>query len=481
MTVDSKGSILVVDDNPDNRDLLSRRLQRKGYVAVTVGDGEAALQALAGQGFDAVLLDIRMPGMDGLECLRQIRLSYTKVVLPVIMVTAETDSSSVVRAMQLDANDYVTKPLDFPVVLARLEGQLRLKRDMANAQPERILVSSSDALQPGFLLDERYEIRLAVGHGGFAVVYEATQLSTRQRVAIKLLRVDRILGHAQAETELARFEREMQVIGRIQHPNIVRLIDSGHLEVMGVTGPTKGKVDATDETKALLHPKHATARDTEPELVAQLALPFLVMEYLDGEPLSDVFERDGKQGVRWTVDTMLPVLSAVHAAHEEGVVHRDLTPANIFLATDKRGAVSPRVLDFGIAKLTRDDAVDLTVTSSVLGTPRYMSPEQARGEGVVSAASDQYTLAVVLYQALTGRTPFAGPSFFAVLHMVVSGEFPPPRQFEASLPEELDAVIVRAMSLEPQERYPSVHAFGRALLPFASDSVRAHWAEVFSG
>lgn len=475
----SKGRILVVDDNADNRDLLSRRLQRKGYEADSAEDGQAALDRLDGEAFDAVLLDIRMPGMDGLECLQKIRQRFSKVELPVLMVTAETDSTSVVRAMQLDANDYITKPVDFAIALARMEGQLRLKQELAGAPPAKVVVASSDSLQPGFLLDERYEIRGSVGHGGFAVVYEALQLSTKRSVAIKLLRVDRILGHGQAETELARFEREMRVIASIQHPNIVRLIDSGYLTVMGVptAAPPSGAAAAT---RALINPKHRAATDVAEPEAAELALPFLVMEYLEGEPLSEVLERDGKRPSTWTIDLMLPVISAVAAAHSEGVVHRDLTPANIFLCTDRQGAVSPRVLDFGIAKLTSDNTQDLTVTASVLGTPRYMSPEQARGDGSVDAPSDQYTLATVIYHALTGRTPFAGPSFFAVLHMVVSGEFPTPRELEPSIPEALEAVIVKAMANDPEQRYPTALALGAALLPFASEPVQSRWLDVFS-
>src|SRR5262245_49834687 len=128
MNVVSEASVLVVDDNEDNRDMLSRRLKKQGYAVSVAEDGQRALNMIAAEKFDLILLDIMMPGISGMEVLKKLRETYTVADLPIIMATAKDQSEDVVAALKMGANDYVTKPLDFPVVLARVQTQLALKR-----------------------------------------------------------------------------------------------------------------------------------------------------------------------------------------------------------------------------------------------------------------------------------------------------------------------------------------------------------------
>jgi DNA-binding response OmpR family regulator len=473
-------SILVVDDIEANRDLLARRLRRRGYNAVVAVDGPAALLALRTHVFHVVLLDVRMPGMSGIEVLEEIRKTHSKTSLPVLMVSAQTDSADVVLALTRGANDYITKPVDYPVALARIEAQLAVREEVEKVRQPTVVASTTD-FEKGFILDERYQIEAFLGSGGFAVVYRATQLSSGQSVALKILRADRVLQDKQGSVELARFEQEMRLIGRIKHPHIVKLVDSGRLRVeLGMRAPMESsKVEVSVAAPAATAvSRRRSPSDTEQLTVIETAIPYLVMEYLEGETLGDLLAREAPLNVPWAVDLVLPLLSALGVAHAENVVHRDLKPQNIFLTGSPRG-VQPHLLDFGIAKLVGDTVSSLTQTASVLGTPDYMPPEQAEGAKDISAAADQYSMGAVLYECLTSSPPYVADTFMQVLKMVVNGDFKRPATLNEAIPAELDEIIVRSMAKAPSDRFDSARSFGRALLPFASEAGRTNWSATF--
>ena len=223
----------------------------------------------------------------------------------------------------------------------------------------------------------KYEIVRLLGAGGMGAVYEGIHTEMGKRVAIKTLSpaVSEIPGARQ------RFVREAQLTSRVRHPHIVDVSDVG-----------------TDGGRA-----------------------FIVMEILRGEDLSQRLARTGPFAPRELSDIMLPVCSALVAAHEATIVHRDLKPQNIFLAAGPHGVV-PKVLDFGISKSA--DALSagggLTRTGSVMGTPYYLAPEQIQDARSAGASSDQYALGVILYECLAGRRPFEGESLFSVFNAIVS-------------------------------------------------------------
>jgi serine/threonine-protein kinase len=174
---------------------------------------------------------------------------------------------------------------------------------------------------------------------------------------------------------------------------------------------------------------------------------------------------------------MVPVVAALAAAHDLGVVHRDLKPDNIFLSAE-RSSISPKVLDFGISKVADSrTASSLTDTGTLLGTPYYMSPEQAQTEKNIDAKSDQYSLGVILYECVAGRRPIEEPALYRLMQRIVQGDFPPPRQLNPNIPGAFEQVILGAMARAPADRFPTTRALGRALLPFASERVRANYAE----
>lgn len=479
-----KQRLLVVDDIEENRDLLARRLKRRGYDVDMAEDGPTALAMVAATPYDCLLLDIMMPGMSGLEVLEKLRVDYTSVELPILMATAKSDSEDMVKALELGANDYVTKPIDFPVVLARLQTHMGMSKQFASMAVPAAILNVDGGAEPGTVLDGRYEVIGPIGEGGFAVVLKCKQLSTGQEVALKLLRAHRVAALSIASVELARFEREMKLIGQLNHEHIVRLIDSGTIKVQSQGGAhTSGEWSAggTDSVP----PTRDSAEFDEPITggggsgSALTTVPYIVMEFLDGDPLSALLRREAPLAVDRAIQIILPVLSALATAHEAGVIHRDLKPPNIFITDGTGGRPMPKVLDFGIAKLSNDDASQLTMDEGFVGTPEYMAPEQARGETEIDRQADQYAIGVMFYECITGRRPYQSESFIELVHLIAKGEFQPPSAFVTGIPFGLEDVLLRALDADPRRRFSSVQAFGRALLPFARPDTMAAWASSF--
>ncbi len=269
----------------------------------------------------------------------------------------------------------------------------------------------------------RYEIVRLVGEGGMGTVYEALDARLGRRVALKVLSAELKSKRKAAK----RFAIEAQAAARLDHPNVVRIFD----------------FDMSGD------------------------LPYMAMEFLAGETLGAAIARGPLPFARMA-DLMLGVCAGVHAAHGKGIVHRDLKPSNIFLCPDWQGRELARVLDFGISKVGGISGSGLTETGDIVGTSQYLSPEQAAGARHVNEASDQYSLGVVMYECMTGQTPQQGLPIHELLRNVTQGRHPSPHHLRPDMPPALDAVIERAMSVRPKDRFPSVHALGRALFPFAS-------------
>jgi CheY-like chemotaxis protein len=419
-------SILVVDDLPANLDLMARRLERSGFEVLTASDGARALEVLRTQSVDLVLLDIMMPGMTGFEVLEHIRAQRSAAVLPVVMVTAKTDDEDVLKALRLGANDYVTKPVNYPVALARIQSHLRT-REATRAQPptpEDEPRTPGQAV-PGSVLGGRYRLESLIGGGSFGTVFKAHHLELDRAVAVKVLSTS-----AGTDPEaLARFRQEGASAVRVQHPNAVQVLDLG---------------------------------------VNDGGVAYLVMELLQGRSLDVLLEEKGRLSPRRATRILEPVCRALAAAHAAGVIHRDIKPSNIFLHGED---ATPKILDFGIAKIAGAAALsqNLTTDGSLLGTPAYMAPERFR-RGPYGPPSDIYSVGTVLYEMLAGRLPFvpSSPDPLALFAMQVEEEPPPLRPQCPGVSPALEALVRSTLDKEPATR-PGAELLARRLARVATD------------
>ncbi|MFJ8850475.1 protein kinase [Streptomyces sp. NPDC102437] len=269
----------------------------------------------------------------------------------------------------------------------------------------------------GSVAGGRYQLRDLLGEGGMASVYLAYDTALDRQVAIKTLHTE--LGREQSFRE--RFRREAQAVAKLQHTNIVSVFDTGEDELGGAL------------------------------------MPYIVMEYVEGQPLGSVLQADIQNHGAMPADRALKVtadvLAALDTSHEMGLVHRDIKPGNVMMT--KRGIV--KVMDFGIARAMQSGVTSMTQTGMVVGTPQYLSPEQALGRGV-DARSDLYSVGIMLFQLLTGRIPFDADSPLAIAYAHVQEEPVAPSTINRAVTPAMDALVARALKKNPNERFPSAAA-----------------------
>ena len=268
----------------------------------------------------------------------------------------------------------------------------------------------------------RYEVVQKLGAGAFGTVYKAKDRLLGRMVAIKTIRLDGLAASGSGLDELlARFKREAQVSAQLKHPNIVTIYDIGDFE----------------------------------------GLSYLAMEFIDGPGLEKIIA-SGRLPVERAAAIGAQIADALDYAHAHHVVHRDIKPANVMLESGDR----VKVTDFGIAKAI-DSGEHLTITGSLLGTPSYMSPEQARG-GAIDGRSDLFSLGCILYEMVTGKKAFRGDSITALIFKIITEEPQPISEIDPSIPESITSVIARALSKAPETRFQSGHELATALLALTS-------------
>ena len=275
--------------------------------------------------------------------------------------------------------------------------------------------------------DGGYKLVAKIGEGTMGAVYRGVQESSGTEVAVKILHVKYALEREFVE----RFKREVRVLGSLRHPNTVRIIDHGQM----------------DDTSL-----------------------YIVMELLQGRGLDAALRDDGPWPLDRAISMVLRVAYALEEAHRLGIVHRDLKPENIFLVQRPGGVEIPKLLDFGLAKLSRandsSSNMQLTQEGDILGTPAFMSPEQSFGESLDGRA-DIYSLAVILYELLTGMLPYEETSAGPQIARYLNDPIPIDQRVEGiELPEDLWPVMHRALQKLPEDRYATVIEFAEALKPF---------------
>jgi eukaryotic-like serine/threonine-protein kinase len=282
----------------------------------------------------------------------------------------------------------------------------------------------------GEIFLDKYRVDAILGHGGMGVVALCTHLALNERVAIKMLRRD-VLDDADA---VERFMREAQAASKLKSEYVARVTDVGR---------------------------------------SRSNVPYMVMEYLYGHDLDELLVERGNLGLPWAVELTLQACEALGEAHSLGIVHRDVKPSNLFVTWRPDGSPLIKVLDFGISKALHGEAMRLTQTQSLLGTPAYMSPEQMRSARNVDARTDIWSLGTVLYEMLEGRRPFEAESFS---EMCVKVAIDPPGAMTRT-PPALQPVVLRCLAKLPEQRYASMAELGRDLVPFSQDP---HHAQVLA-
>jgi serine/threonine-protein kinase len=276
-------------------------------------------------------------------------------------------------------------------------------------------MSQRAPLPPGTVLGEAYRVGRRIAVGGMGSVYEAEHLRLGRRCAVKVMASEL----TDSPESVARFHREIEITAKLAHPHIVQVFDVGQLP--------SGE-------------------------------PYLVMEYLEGEDLAQRLAREGRLTVATMLHVARQIAAALTATHARGIVHRDLKPANIFLLAPEGSPDFVKVVDYGISKMPRA-ASKLTRASTLVGTPEYMAPEQAKGKvDEIDHRTDQWAFGAMLWESLSGRPPFAGADVAALLHQIVNE---PPAPFFAA--PELEAVLKRSLAKKQADRYASIPEMMKAL------------------
>jgi len=282
----------------------------------------------------------------------------------------------------------------------------------------------------GDVLAAKYRVDRMLGAGGMGVVVAATHVQLDQVVALKLVRAEALHN----PEVVARFEREARIAVRLKSEHAARIIDVGRLES---------------------------------------GSPYIVMEYLEGQDLAQLLEQRRPLPVVVACDYVIQACDAIAEAHSLGIVHRDLKPGNLFLARTSHDQQVIKVLDFGISK-TQGPAgdVNMTRTQAVMGSPGYMSPEQMRSTKNVDSRTDIWSLGVILYELIAGRTPFQADTFSALCVKIAVDPHPPMLELPAKLPPGFEAVVNRALEKDPAMRFQSAAELAQALAPYAGASAR---------
>ena len=464
--------LLVVDDQEMNRDLLSRRLRRSGYQVSVAIDGVDALEKIKETDFDLILLDIMMPRMGGMEVLERLRESYSVTDLPIIMATAKSDSQTVVEALQIGANDYVIKPLDFGVVLARVKTHLAISQRSKTstrggfahltdsgqfsaisnqvycpycrssldghpeecthchrARPEGGWPPARDGKYPylGQTIGKRYFLSRHLGSGSVGSVYEARDLEINRRYAAKIIALSDADFDVHQDDLRERTTREVEVLSRLSNPHIVKIYDV---------------------------------------VVVEKNVYALLLDHIRGHSLASILERAAGLNVVKALNIARQIAQGLYEAHQIGIVHCDIKPDNIMIEMLPIRGTFVHILDFGVAEILGFQPRQ----NAYYGTPYYSAPEQFQNPDAIDHRTDIYALGAVLFHMIQGRPPFEGANAFDILqkHLTESVPRVSIKGYGEMEGQFLDDLLRKMMAKDPAKRFSDLSGFLRyidAILP----------------
>ena len=484
----SRALILVVDDIEDNRAVLQRRLERQGHAVECAASGADALAMVAARAFDLVLLDVMMPGMDGYAVLEGLKGSPGTRDIPVIMISALDDITSVVRCIERGAEDYLPKPFDPVLLRARIGACLEKKRlrdhELAYLREVERVIGAARAVESGeYQAGGLADLAARADEiGRLARVFDGMAAGVRAREARLEHQLDDLRHEIRAATasgaaEAGPGEPALRTgdwfAGRYE---ILDTIGSGG---MGVVYKARDQELGEEVAIKMLRPDILRGDDTAIQrLKAETRLArrishrnvvrthdfgehqgacYVTMEYVEGMTVRRLIETRGRLSVSAALAIAAQLSDALDVAHRQGVVHRDIKPQNLLLDAD--GVL--KVMDFGVARLVEQTTV-LTQAGMVVGTPSYMSPEQLLAEDV-DGRSDLYSAGVVLYECLTGRLPFEARTPVSLIAKLLHDEPAPPETVNPDIPPALSALIMRLLAKSAGDRPKDAAELGELL------------------
>jgi CheY-like chemotaxis protein len=419
--------ILLIEDDLQLTIMLKRLLEAEKFTVLVCNNGLESQKALAEDSFDALVLDWDLPDLSSPAICSLYRQRGGKA--PVLLLAEKPEMLARSRAADVGADDFLAKPFDPNDLIAHLSNLIKCRSKPVAAQNKTI--DKNEPLHPDIavalhVLGNRYGDVQQIGQGAMGIVFKATDKTLDRNVALKLLNPD-FLPNAPS---LVRFKQEAQNVARLLHPNIVTIYDFG---------------------------------------VSPNGVPYLVMEYLNGSSLEDVLMREHQIHPKQALKIFKQVCDSLVHAHGKGVIHRDIKPGNMMFQMIDPNLYVIKLLDFGISKWLQQpqESKGLTKGGEIFGSPAYMSPEQSLGLPV-DHRSDIFTIGYIFYECVTGIKLFLGDSDLDTMHKRTV-EQPLPFALvrpDLNLPSSLESVILKALSLQPKDRYQSA-----AELRWALDSI----------
>ncbi len=407
--ISSRALIYLADDERMQRTIVSRLLEAEDREVVAFSDGEELLAACAGRPPDAIVTDVMMPGMSGVELCARIRADASLTQVPLLVVSSRGGMDDIVEAFNAGANDYLVKPVKEVELKAKIQVYLEIAARARKRKPPPAPVptpappKAADGEADAVEEYGKFTVLRRLAAGGMGVVYLAHQRDLDRQVALKVLKEE-----ANADgLAVKRFFREMRVLAVIDHPNVVKVLDVGQVA---------GRY-------------------------------FLSMEYIDGKPLSEVLHRKLPAQHR-LCEFFARLADALGALHARDVVHRDLKPSNLLVSGGQ-----PHIIDFGLACKLVDPA--LTRDGEAWGTPLYMAPEQVSQGSLADHRCDYYSLGLTIYTVLAGAHPFenARDNLEQLFHRHFNETPPPVSGARPGLDRGWDNVVAKLMEKKPARRY----------------------------
>lgn len=392
--------IFLAEDDTDLSNIIRDSLEAQSHTLDNACNGHEAVKALTSQRYDLIILDWDLSeGPTGPEVCKAFRDAGGTT--PVIMLTGRSALHEKEEGLEMGADDYLTKPFQMRELNARIKAMLRRSGTYASQQ--------TTVIGPGQIVADKYILNEKIGQGGMATVWKGTHTGIGKEVVIKIM-----LPHADAGVN--RFQQECRIMARVSHPNVITIYDAGSINQRQ---------------------------------------PFMVMEYIRGESLGAILDKEGALPLPLALEILLQLCSGLEAAHKAGIIHRDLKPDNILVQERNTRSDWVKIVDFGIARLT--DAMEkLTSEGVVVGTLEYMAPEQLEGKPA-DERSDLYAATVLFFEMLTGLMPYEAENTRA--HFIKQLFHDPrlPSQLRTDLVSDgpADQLVKKGLSKKPDDRFQS--------------------------